>query len=454
MIDVQTLLFASGTARAGFILIFLIASFKSEARVAFRFWTASILGSAMGVFLIYSDPNYPYFTAVRGMAIYAVIGLSLSCIWAGGCAFFGRELSRTRFSIMGLTPGVVYGAAYSFGIAPNVVVLLTITTLVCSTAVVAHTFLTRKHRHYLPSQLLVGIALTAYSFALAASVILIAVKLMAPGAVSGPGMSDIGLSLFIDQLMSVLTYVGLVAMSLEAAQLRIKTLATMDPLTGLANRRGVETKTLALIAACHRAKQPMVVLIADLDHFKSINDRYGHNSGDAVLKAFAARLSLHCRREQDVAGRWGGEEFLAVLSNMTLEEAIRFAEELCLRVSEEPFDIGDSKITVTVSIGVAAIDDHAAPLEHAVKNADEALYEAKRNGRNRVCSAVPMALPEQEAQPHISGQQRRAVFSGMIGARLRSKKRKWKIARPKIEPLLSQTTVVTSSEDADRHTLR
>ncbi len=392
MVDVTTLLFASSTARAGFILIFLIASFKSEARVAFGYWTVSIISSAAALLLIYSDSSYPYFAAGRGTVIYAIVGLSLSSIWAGGRTFFGFGVDKVRFAIMGLFPGLVYGGAHLFGMKPIAAVLLTIATLSFLMAVAARPFLARNRRRYLPSQLLVGAALVAYSVALALSVVLIIVRVRAFGAITQPSMTEIALSLFIDQLMGVLTYVGLIAMSLEDAQVRLKAIALMDPLTGLANRRGVQSRTAALIMACRCAKRPVAVLIVDLDHFKSINDRYGHVSGDMVLKEFADRLSSHCRREQDVTGRWGGEEFLAVLRDTTLEQAIDIAEQLCRRVSETQFDIGGQAIVVTVSIGVAAIDDHISALEHAVKKADEALYDAKRNGRNRVCSAIPQPL--------------------------------------------------------------
>ncbi len=386
--DLHTLLFASVTARTGFVLIFLIASFKSEARTAFRFWTASIIGSAIGVLLIYSEPNYPYFSAARGLIIYIIIGLSLSCVWAGGRAFFGYKVGRVAFVVMGFVPGLVYGGAGSLNMVPDMVILLTIATLVGTTTAAACTFFARRKRRYLPSQLLVGIALAVYSVALATSVVMIAVRLFVQGAVSDPQALDISLALFIDQLMSVLVYVGLVAMSLEEVQVRMKDLATTDPLTGLANRRGIQEQTSAVIAACHRARRPVAVLVADLDHFKTINDRYGHDSGDMVLKEFARRFSSHSRRGQDVTGRWGGEEFLAVLSGMTLAEAVAFAERLCLCVSQEPFDIGAQKIAVTVSIGVAGIDNRVLPLKHAVRAADEALYEAKRSGRNRVHGAV------------------------------------------------------------------
>ncbi|SCX35372.1 GGDEF domain-containing protein [Agrobacterium rosae] len=391
--DINTLLFASVAARGGFILIFLIASVKSEARIAFRLWTISIFGSATGILLFYGDPHYPYYLAGRGWLIYTIIGLSLSCMWAGGRAFFGYRVNKAAFAVIGFVPGLVYGGARTGGMLPDTVLLLTIATLVVAMAVVSHPFLSRRGRRFLPSQLLVGVSLATYSAALFTSFVLVVVRLFVSGVAPDPQASDISLALFIDQLMSVLIYVGLVAMSLEHVQMRMKQLATIDPLTGLANRRGVQEQTAAVIDACRRARRPMAVLIADLDHFKSINDQYGHDCGDMVLQEFGNRLSSHSRRGQDVTGRWGGEEFLAVLSDMTLAEAVSFADRLCLRVAQEPFDLGDQKITVTVSIGVASIDCHASSLDKAVRAADEALYEAKRNGRNRAHSAEPIVAP-------------------------------------------------------------
>ena len=391
MVDIPTLLFASCTARIGFILIFLIASFRSEARGAFQLWTVSILCSMIGMLLMYSDPDYPHFQPTRGTLIYTIFGLSLSTVWAGGCAFFRRAASKVRFVVIAFMPGVVYAGTSALGLLPDTVVTLTIVMFVGSSAAAAATFLIRSDRRYLPSQLLVGLALAAYSATLVISIILMVIRFLKPGIIPGPQTSDVSFALVIDQLMSVLIYVGLVAMSLEDVQLRMKKLATTDLLTGLANRLGVHDRTVPLIGASFRAKRPMAVLIADIDHFKLINDRYGHTSGDLVLREFARRLTSHSRRTQDVTGRWGGEEFLAVYCDMTLEEAVRFAELLCRRVSDEEFDIGHQKITVTVSIGVAEILNHATPLEQAVRVADEALYEAKRKGRNRVQGAMTVA---------------------------------------------------------------
>lgn len=374
-------------ARGGFILIFLIASFKSEFSAAFRFWTISIFGSAVGLLLVYSDPNYPYFSSTKGGLIYTILGFSISCVWAGSRIFFGPEVNSVRFVVMGLSPGLVYAGARTLGSEPDIAIMLTMALVLYSTAVTAHTFFVRTPQRYLPSQLLVGSALAIYSTAIFSSIILIAIRLWIIEANAGLP-SDVFTAIFIDQIMSVLTYVGLIAMSLEHAQMRMKVIATIDPLTGLANRRGVHDQALHVSDARHRARHPMSLLIADIDHFKAVNDRYGHDCGDAVLKEFARRLDAHSRQGQDIVGRWGGEEFLVILNNTALKDAVNFAERLRLLVSEEPFLFGDVVVSVSVSIGVAEIDSNDFLFEQAVKVADEALYVAKRGGRNRVVSAA------------------------------------------------------------------
>ena len=129
----------------------------------------------------------------------------------------------------------------------------------------------------------------------------------------------------------------------------------------------------------------MSVLIADIDHFKTINDRYGHECGDMVLKQFADVLGATVKRQQDVVARWGGEEFVVLLHDAPLNDALVLANIICRRIEATLFDIKSEHIRVTVSIGVAALFEEAADLDQALAIADASLYEAKHTGRNRVC---------------------------------------------------------------------
>ncbi|CZT35990.1 GGDEF domain-containing protein [Rhizobium sp. 9140] len=385
MVDVQTLLVSSVTTRAGFLLVFLLYSFRPGATNAYRFWTLSILCSALGIWLNYQDAGYPNFSAEKGALVYFVVGLSVVSVEAGAKSFFGLPLDRVKFVATWIAPGLTYWTAASIGLSPSYVLALTMSTLVYILTTASSSFLKGRRQKRLPSQILISSSLALYAVALVGTITSLIVGDLFGYEGLGPSSSNIYLSVFIDQTVSVLIYVGLVAMTLEEAQRQMQIAATTDPLTRLANRRGLEERTLAIIGAGRRLKRPMAVLIADIDHFKSINDCYGHAQGDLVLQQFAERLPVVVKRQQDVLARWGGEEFVAVLHGASLEDATHLAELLCRTIGERPFDVGGTKVTVTTSIGVAAFGGEEPRLEQAIHIADAALYEAKRTGRNRVC---------------------------------------------------------------------
>jgi two-component system cell cycle response regulator len=161
-------------------------------------------------------------------------------------------------------------------------------------------------------------------------------------------------------------------------------LAITDALTGLHNRRYMETHISGLVEETRSRGHPLAVLVLDIDHFKLINDTHGHDAGDEVLREFALRVRKSIRGI-DLACRYGGEEFVAVMPETDLAAATAVAERLRGRIASEPFAVqqGAREIDVTISIGTAALgenDDAAA----VIKRADQALYRAKRTGRNRV----------------------------------------------------------------------
>jgi two-component system, cell cycle response regulator len=164
-------------------------------------------------------------------------------------------------------------------------------------------------------------------------------------------------------------------------------LAVTDPLTGLYNRRYMESHAGALVERAAARGKPLSALIIDIDHFKAINDCHGHNAGDDVLREFSDRLRS-CIRGIDLACRYGGEEFVVVMPDTDLGVANKVAERIRRRIAGEPFAIerGSRAIEVTISVGLATRigPQDSAPL--ILKRADSALYLAKRNGRNRVVS--------------------------------------------------------------------
>ena len=162
-------------------------------------------------------------------------------------------------------------------------------------------------------------------------------------------------------------------------------LAVTDQLTGLHNRRYMTGQLEALVRRAQRGGDPVAALMVDIDHFKKINDTYGHDVGDEVLREFAARLASNVRAI-DLPCRYGGEEFTVIMPDTGLGDAERIAERIRLHVAGAPFRVAQGReiLTVTISIGVAATLGETDTPEALLKRADAAVYEAKAAGRNRV----------------------------------------------------------------------
>ena len=175
----------------------------------------------------------------------------------------------------------------------------------------------------------------------------------------------------------------LLAMAKERSELRHRTAALVDPLTGIANRRSF-LQDVARLARRHTGKpHPAAVLLIDLDHFKSINDRFGHAVGDRVLEIFAdsARQSV---RSTDLLGRLGGEEFAAVLSSTTRDEAVAVAKRIRQSFARAAREVDSRPVCATLSIGLVHCQEGKLNLPELLVQADRVLYIAKERGRNRV----------------------------------------------------------------------
>jgi two-component system, cell cycle response regulator len=162
-------------------------------------------------------------------------------------------------------------------------------------------------------------------------------------------------------------------------------MAVTDALTGLHNRRYMAGQLQALVGRANQGGEPVAVLMMDIDHFKAVNDGFGHDAGDEVLREFAVRLATKVRAV-DLPCRMGGEEFVVVMPGTRLEDAVRIADRIRADMAGAPFPVmgGDAHLQITISIGVASTTGRDDTPDALLKRADEGVYEAKSAGRNRV----------------------------------------------------------------------
>jgi diguanylate cyclase (GGDEF)-like protein len=172
--------------------------------------------------------------------------------------------------------------------------------------------------------------------------------------------------------------------SLIQAREALREQAIHDPLTQLLNRRATLDFLMSELSRADREHSPLSVMMVDIDHFKSVNDRFGHLSGDEVLCEVARRLRRSART-YDLVGRFGGEEFLVVAPSCRTTDVLIQAERLREVVCSQPITLKDLSVKVTISVGVATtLDPNRQDMEALLATADKALYRAKANGRNRV----------------------------------------------------------------------
>lgn len=175
---------------------------------------------------------------------------------------------------------------------------------------------------------------------------------------------------------------------LQLHQLNLERESKTDPLTHLYNRRGMQEIMEKEITRCKRYRRPCSLILFDIDFFKLINDRYGHDGGDHCLITLAQSLRQQLRTE-DAMGRWGGEEFLILLPETTQQQALQVADKLRQSVAQTPLHYRQHKIPVSITAGVVEYDLHS-DLDGCIEKADKALYQGKQAGRNRCIAAVQL----------------------------------------------------------------
>ncbi len=198
-------------------------------------------------------------------------------------------------------------------------------------------------------------------------------------------LDEPGLSAFSqDDLDLLMGFAAIFTPAIRNAQLHaeVKKLAVTDPLTQVNNRRGFLDSTLGELERARQTRQSVSWLMIDIDHFKEINDRFGHATGDQVIQELTRRLKT-CLRAEDYIGRYGGDEFVILLSGIDRNAGFSIAERIRERICEPYVTTDRGELPITISIGVAQFDPDLDSADELLEHADRALYEAKRNGRNR-----------------------------------------------------------------------
>ena len=221
---------------------------------------------------------------------------------------------------------------------------------------------------------------------------------------------------FLGAIMLILIIVVrqiLILISLQRANAMLQSLATTDPLTKLPNHRGIVACIDSELSRANRSQQPCSVLFLDIDHFKAVNDTFGHSAGDTILTEFGEVLRAHVR-VGDTVGRWGGEEFLIILPESDLPTAQALAQRLLRAVAEQHISVSGG-IQTTCSIGVATYPLHGKQRDELIHQADAAMYGAKSLGRNQVrqCDDPQLATLE---KAHGSSSREVVALQGLVDA--------------------------------------
>ena len=383
-LDTQTLYALSSLSLLTTAALVGIAAltYSAELRRSGQLWATSVALLAAGMGLVALRGAIPDVVSVFGSHLARVAGLA-------GFHHTLKRLNRERIRPLLVWAPVVVAAlscAFYYFVQPDygkrVVVLSAITAFQMALCAVT---VRRGSSGMAPlsSQLVGGVF---WSGALLLAARALGSAELAPGggpdAILRPTLLEQGTVLGLAVCFLLLAF-SMVIIFNERLNLELQRLAALDPLTEHYNRRVIEDFGRREVVRSRRHQLPIAVALVDIDHFKAVNDTHGHAAGDAAIRhvAFVLERTL---RGQDLFGRYGGDEFVVVMPDTGGEEARRACERLRETIANTALAFGDSRFACNVSIGVASLRGDEADFERLVRTADGALYEAKRQGRNRV----------------------------------------------------------------------
>lgn len=360
----------------GFAMLMAGYSRSAADNPAMRMWAWAKLLLGFAHLLGWLRPDLPHFAVPFVANTAMILGTALEL--AAYCIFFGfARWKRVLYPCTALAL-LIFHSAQMGGASPNRLMVLMSIIIALDTGAMAWILLRPGNGRSLLRRL---IGINDFIFFIAMSVR------------GYTGMMDSQMTVFTPGIVTSLTFVagfllmivnsfGFLLLCKEDDDRKMALLATTDSLTGLVNRRAFFERTESARMLTTRLRSPISLMMIDIDHFKNLNDRFGHATGDEALCVFAdtARLTL---RDHDIMGRLGGEEFALVLPGTDLDGAKQAAERLRTAVSAAVLPTSGNQYAMTVSIGVVVIDPNE-PINSALARADHALYAAKSAGRDRI----------------------------------------------------------------------
>ncbi len=400
-LDVPTLLFVAVclTAALGLFLIFAWLTERSVRALAW--WGAAYLIGASSLAL-WSAPA-PFFRLPADIPA-ALIFVACGMIWNGVRLFHGRPI----LPVATFAGAIVWvGLCQLPGAAPGGNLRIAFSALVVATYTFCIAFeLWRERRKSLYSRSAAVVVPLLHAIIFSAP---LALKVLMPAKYAAEWLEVFAL----ETMIYVTGTAFIVLLMVKDYHLHVERhAASTDPLTGLLNRRAFMENAMRLCLQQAKRGQPVTLLMFDLDHFKRVNDRFGHAAGDEVLRVFAqtARSSM---RANDIIGRLGGEEFAAIVP-APLDIASKIAERLRVAFEAAGAVVGVHAIGATVSIGAAEANAPVVDVAPLLSRADAALYRAKNDGRNRLCAADSEPVSEAALQPDLPDVKKAAAASGAV----------------------------------------
>jgi diguanylate cyclase (GGDEF)-like protein len=379
-IDASTVLLFALLVKVLLGALFLVFWLRGGRANWFAWWSATFfLASFATVFFLLRGFSGGFFAIGVALLIAA-----LACCWQGARVFERRApqwlpvLAPPAVWITAcLMPGFVENVGYRVALSSSL-----LSPLLAMTAVEFW----RGREEKLPSRWPVIALFASLSLIFAIRIPLIGVAPFPFGALPAQPtwVGVFNVTLFFH---TILLAVLLVAMSKERLELEQRTKAQTDPLTGALNRRAFMTRGRRLVLRHRKKHDPLCLLFIDLDHFKALNDQYGHSGGDGVLMKFVAVVHDNIR-PTDFLFRLGGEEFCCLLPYTRIEDALGVAERIRHQLEAARVDLAGTPVKVTVSLGIASTETFGHDLDTLVRRADMAVYAAKQQGRNRVVVAA------------------------------------------------------------------